>query len=97
MEIILIKIIGGFFLLIFLLLLSELGLLKKWYEEIYTHPESTKVKIFFAELTADIFYVIGGSAVASTVFMLITTKSFSVPAFTFGLAFAIIGKYLKEK
>ena len=94
----LLKIVGSEILFIFLLLLSELGLLKQLYEEIYTHPESTKTKNFFAELIADIFYVIGGSSIASTFFIVITTtEGFNVPAFTFGLSFAIIGKYLKEK
>jgi len=98
MEKLLLDIIIGIVVLIFLLLLSELGILKKVYEEIYTHPESTKTMTFFAEIIADMFYIIGGSSVASSVFMAITTtEGISVKAFTFGLAFAIIGKYLKEK
>jgi len=97
MEIILIKIISGQILFIFYLLLSELGIFKSFYEELYTHPESTAIVKFFGELFSDILYIVGGSTIASAVFLALTTSGgLNTSVFTFGLASAIIGKYLKK-
>jgi hypothetical protein len=97
MEIILFKIVSGIILFIIYLLFSELGVFKAVYEELYTHPESTAIKKFCGSLISDIFYIVGGSTIASTVFMVLTTtQGLNVSTFTWGLVFAIIGKYLKE-
>ncbi len=85
-------------LLIFLLLLSELGLLKYLYEEIYTHPKLGQLQNFIGDFFADSLQVVGMSVVASVVFMALTADGeFFYGTFAWGMFSAIIGKYLKEK
>jgi len=85
-------------LLIFLLLLSELGILKYLYEEIYTHPKLRKFQKFIGDFFADTLQVAGMSVVASVVFVALTTNGeFFYGTFAWGILSAIIGKYLKEK
>lgn len=79
---------------IFMLFLRELGIPKRIYEEIYTNPVTRKLlKIF-----GDVLYMIGGSIVAAVIFAYIidTEKVFYITAFIVGLAFVILGAYLRK-
>lgn len=80
--------------IIFMLFLRELGIPKRIYEEIYTNPVTRKLlKIF-----GDVLYMIGGSIVAAVIFayLIDTAKVFYFTAFIVGLAFVILGAYLRK-
>lgn len=93
MELLLLKFISGQILFIILLLLRELGVLRHVYEELYTHPNTREIIV----IIGDIFYMVGGSIMASVVYAFVATVvGFSYGAFAFGLAFTVVGAYLRR-
>ena len=93
MEIIFIKLICGLILFMLLLVLYENDILRKTYEEIYTNPILNKGLY----LLGDILYIIGGSTMASVVWVLIsTTFGFYYGHFAVGLIFYTLGRYLRK-
>ena len=79
---------------IFMLFLRELGIPKRIYEEIYTNPVTRK----FLKVFGDVLYMIGGSIAAAVIYAYIVdiNKVFYFTAFTVGLAFVLLGAYLRK-
>ena len=94
MEEILLKSIILQILFIFLLLLNELGVLRRIYEELYTNPK-TKVLIY---VFGDVLYMVGGSILASATYAFLTKEAvdFTMTSVV-GIIFVFVGAYLKGK
>ncbi len=93
MEVLFLKLICGGLLLILFILLDELDVPRHIYEELYTNPKTKKI----VKIIGDIFYMIGGSIMASVVYALLATSiDFNAAAFTAGLILTAFGAYLKR-
>ena len=93
MEKLLFELICGQLLLILLILLDEMDVPRHIYEELYTNPKTENI----VKIIGDIFYMVGGSIMASVVYALMATSvGFNAATFAAGFALTALGAYLKR-